>query len=45
MHNLAKKIKDGDVDAFELFFKAEHDNLLFFVNRHMATMQLSVAVK
>lgn len=38
MHNLAKKIKDGDVDAFELFFKAEHD-------RHMATMQLSVAVK
>mgnify|MGYP003212697029 CR=1 FL=1 len=35
MHNLAKKIKDGDVDAFELFFKAEHDNLLFFVNSYL----------
>lgn len=35
MHNLAKKIKEGDIEALEIFFKAEYDNLLFFVNSYL----------
>lgn len=35
MHTLAKKIKDGDIGAFEVFFNAEHDNLLFFVDSYL----------
>lgn len=41
MHNLAKDIKEGKIDAFDIFFKAEHNNLLFFVDSYLKERALS----
>ena len=35
MHRLAKEIKEGDLDAFNLFYKSEYNNLMFFVNNYL----------
>ena len=34
-HILAKEIKQGEVASFELFYRAEFNNLLFFVNGYL----------
>ena len=32
---LAKSIKEGDEAAFELFFRAEYNNVVTFLNRYL----------
>lgn len=35
MYTVAKKIKEGSIEALEIFFNAEYDNLIFFVNSYL----------
>ena len=38
---LAKSIKEGDEAAFELFFRAEYNNVVTFLNRYLRNSLLA----
>jgi RNA polymerase sigma-70 factor, ECF subfamily len=41
MNNLAREIKNGNQSSFNFFYKAEFDNLLFFINNYVKDLSLA----